>query len=369
MIDYLSIKGFQSLDHVEIALDPFTVIIGPSSSGKSALTRAIRTLTANARGNAFISSWAKTASIEASFLNHGSVTLVRGKTTDSNSYTISPPPGFMEDAPPSVYTKLGGEVPPEVTEFMGIAPKDPLHFAGQFDKPFLLDESPAEVARTLAALTNVSTVFAAAREANRTRLATNATLKIRRQDLEAIRARSEEFVALRSYLAAQNDAEARLTEALTLQTRIKNLHDALQTISSSEATVLATQHAISMTLPHTALEEATLLHQRIETLRSILSALETAQSTIERTQSSQAPEVSMDTAYTALGSLTAYRDTLRTLQVSKQAAAQSHAALQAAIDADEQAHDERTELLHALGSCPTCGQDTDRLSTAPLLPV
>lgn len=364
MIDFLSVKGFQSLDNVEIALSPFTVIVGPSSSGKSALTRALKTLTANARGNAFISTWAKTATIEADYRDRGRVRLVRGKTTDSNSYTIFPPAGPMEDAPETIFTKLGGEVPPEVSDFLGITPKDPLHFAGQFDKPFLLDDSPAEVARTLAALTNVSVVFAAAREANRTRLATNATLKIRRQDLEAVRARSEEFAILRTYLAAQNEAEKRLTVAHDLQSRIKNLRDALQTISTAEATVAATQHAISITLPHTALENALLTHQRIESLRAVLSALETSQATIERTQSSQAPLVDTEAAYAALGAFTAYRDTIRDLQVSKQAAAEAHVALRAAIDADEQAHTKHAELLHALGSCPTCGQ-----STAPMLPA
>lgn len=222
MIESLHVQHFQSLDNITLELAPFTVIVGPSSSGKSALTRALHTLIANRRGHAFIAHGERTATITAK-TSQGTVTLTRGKSTDANSYVIIPADPSHPLAPQTTYSKLGGEVPPEVSQFLGINPRDPIAFASQFDKPYLLDDSPAEIARTLGALTNATVLLEGARRANARRLDKRRTLTTRQADLQSITERVPAFRAL----AAQRDALAEAEEAIERARTIQQQHDDL----------------------------------------------------------------------------------------------------------------------------------------------
>src|SRR5256885_17256073 len=47
MIERLCVRGFQSLDSIDIELGRFTVLVGPTNSGKSAIRRAIEALVHN----------------------------------------------------------------------------------------------------------------------------------------------------------------------------------------------------------------------------------------------------------------------------------------------------------------------------------
>lgn len=246
MITGIEIRNFQSLGHVELELAPLTVIVGPTSSGKSAFTRALKTLTCNARGNAFITHGERLTTITAR-TDKGTVTLTRGKGTSDNSYTVIP-----VDNPEAqrTYTKLGGETPEEVSEFLGIASKDPINYAGQFDQPYLLGEgtSAGEVARVLGALTNVNVIFEGARESNRRKGAHASTLKTRAADLELIQAKLPQYRELKGQIAALDDAEQLITAATRIQRRIAQLTEAIEQLSVAESTIdrLAAQSSIEI---------------------------------------------------------------------------------------------------------------------------
>lgn len=244
----LSIRNFQSLHAVDLTLAPFTVIVGPSSSGKSALTRAIRTLVSNRRGTDWITHGERTASITA-VTDHGTVTLTRSRVTGSsdNAYLLTSesaaagasPAAPEEDsenersaesAQSRTYSKLGGDTPEDVSRFLGIASTNPINFAGQFDKPFLLDDPSSEVARALGALTNVDVIFAGARESNRRKLNASALLRTRSEDLQAVKDRIPGIKALRTQDDALTRAEALIEDARAVQHRLRALSDALETI-------------------------------------------------------------------------------------------------------------------------------------------
>lgn len=240
MIESLHVQHFQSLDDVTLELAPFTVIVGPSSSGKSALTRALNTLIANRRGHAFISHGERIASITAKTSN-GTVTLTRGKGTSDNSYVIIPSDPSHPLAPQTTYSKLGGEVPQEVSQFLGIDPRDPIAFASQFDKPYLLDDSPAEIARTLGSLTNATVLLEGARESNRRKLDHKRTLTTRQSDLEAITERVPQYRALKTQSAALTAAEQHIESARAIQQDIDSLTRAIEAheINAQRAAALA----------------------------------------------------------------------------------------------------------------------------------
>lgn len=235
MIHAVEVRNFQSLHHVALDLARFTVIVGPSSSGKSAFTRALRTATSNRRGADFISHGERTASITLT-TDRGTVTLTRGKGTSDNAYVVIP-----ADDPTAqrTYTKLGGETPPEVSEFLGIPSKDPINYAGQFDKPYMLDDSGGEVARILGALTNVHVIFEGARESNRRKLQHAATLRTRADDLETIKQKIPQYRSIKQQDAALTEAESGIERAQRISRDIARLTEAIEQQDISEQRIAA----------------------------------------------------------------------------------------------------------------------------------
>jgi DNA repair ATPase RecN len=317
LLSRITIDYFQSLHHIDLELGNLTVIVGASSSGKSAFTRAVRTLTSNARGAAFITHGERICTIKA-VTDNGIVTLKRGKATDDNEYTLVPADPNQQQ---KTYTKLGGSVPEEVSAFIGIKAKDPINYAGQHDKPYLLgdDTSGGEIARTLGALTNVSIIFEAARESNRRKLNNAGTLKTRAADIALIRAKAEHYKPLKAQLAAMEEAEKNLARAVKITDKLRILSDALDTLELSE---------------------------------SVLSRLGTILDV-------EVPDASTITA--AAERLALFQDTLST--ITAQAAAQRAATADhvAAEALHTQLNDTYTEALIAAGTCPTCNQGTETL--------
>jgi DNA repair ATPase RecN len=250
-IHRLRVRNFQSLHDIELELLPFTVIVGPSSSGKSALTRALRTLVSNRRGTEWITHGERTASITAE-TDAGTVTLTRSRSSASsdNAYTLTP-----ADNPEAqrTYAKLGGDTPEDVSRFLGInsgtTATPPINFAGQFDKPFLLADSTADVARTLGALTNVNIIFEGARESNRQKLANAVTLRTRAADLEAVKARVPEFRALKAQDVALTAAEQIIEHARQLERQIARLSQALDIVTVIEPSLPRLQRLADIVVP------------------------------------------------------------------------------------------------------------------------
>ncbi len=220
----LRIRNFQSLKSVDLDLEKFTVIVGPSSSGKTAITRAIKTLICNSRGGSFITHGASIAAVEAR-LPDGAVTFSREGSGASYSLVLA-------GQEPQTYTKLAGAVPASVAGLLGL--DSDLCLAGQFDKPYLVDSSGSDIAKVLGNLTNVSLIFNAAQLANKKRLQANATLKIREVDLAAIVARLPEFQNLAEKKKVLVEAENLADAAQIIETKINRLQQLIDEIESLE---------------------------------------------------------------------------------------------------------------------------------------
>lgn len=231
MLQNIEITNFQSLHKINVELGNFTVIIGPSSSGKSAFLRAIKTLVNNARGTSYVTHGAKHASITAKG-QYWSVALERGEGVGSYKTVVGD-----EN---HLYTKLSGNVPEPVSKILRINPLNSggdIHFAGQFDKPYLLDESGQSVARSLGELTNVSTILEAVREANRKRSAFSSELKVKEEKLKDLSSKVREFDNLNAELAKVAELEAALPEVKELDSRIQRLSSLVIAINQAISTV------------------------------------------------------------------------------------------------------------------------------------
>ncbi len=235
-ITNLKVTNFQSLKNIDLELGLFTVIVGPSSSGKSALIRAFRALASNVRGAGVITRGQKVMAITARTETH-TVTLER--TERSGTYKLS-----TDEGQHATYTKLAGEVPGDVTGVLRIEPVGPagsVNFASQFDKPYLLDESGATVATVLGELTNVSKIFEAVRSANRIRSNAASTLRTRKNDLADIKTRLADFKGLRARMEALYEADEVDARRQEIEALIDGLNTTVRKLRVAEAAIAKTE--------------------------------------------------------------------------------------------------------------------------------
>lgn len=230
MISKVSIRNFQSLKKVDLELGPFTVIVGNSATGKSALIRALKAVASNVRGTSLVTSGESTLSVSVQS-EVWKLTLEKG--TSSNSYRVCD----LTTGTDKEYTKLAGEVPEEVTALLGIEPVADgrsVNFAGERDQPFLLDESGQQVAKVLGDLTNVATILEAIREANRRRTAQNASVKVWKADLATLQGRLPKFASLASKRALLVSLESSLERVEALTAEISELSQIVSSINRYE---------------------------------------------------------------------------------------------------------------------------------------
>lgn len=307
MIDRIVVHNFQSLKSVDITLGKLTVVVGPSSSGKTALMRALKALASNVRGSSFITQGAKKASISAHTANEV-ITLERSEA--GGTYKLS------LNGADKVYTKLGGAVPEDITRALNLQPitteSSSINFAGQFDRPYLLDDSGATVARVLGELTNVSTIFAAVREANRRRSAASSTLKTRKADFEGLKDQAMKFKALPQQQEAIKAAEKAYERAVDIQGSLTRLEQMLDTVETAE--LLLSQAVI--------------------------------------------PDVpDIDDVIDRYEEMSYFKNLVVEWQKREKACAKAEEEILQASDAEHSAQDQLHAKLVELGQCPTCGSE------------
>lgn len=307
MIDRIVVHNFQSLKSVDITLGKLTVVVGPSSSGKTALMRALRALASNVRGSQFITQGTKKASISAHTAN-GVITLERSEA--GGTYKLS------LNGADKVYTKLGGAVPEDITRALNLQPitteSSSINFAGQFDRPYLLDDSGATVARVLGELTNVSTIFAAVREANRRRTAASSTLKTRKADFEGLKDQAAKFKALPQQQEAIKAAEKAYERAVDIQGSLTRLEQMLDTVETAE---LLLAQAVIPNVPE--IDNIQNLYQKMTSFRNLVVEWRHHEDLFGK-----------------------YQDQIRQ-----------------ASDEEHSAQDQLHAKLVELGQCPTCGSE------------
>lgn len=316
MLERLEIRGYQSLGEVDIPLKRFTVITGPTSSGKSAVVRAVRMLALNARGTGYISNGRASCSVCAG--DGGmAVRITRSRSRGKDSYQVAVlQPGDDGGVPAwsvDKSTKLGGQVPQGARDALRLGE---LNFARQFDSPYLLNVPGTELARTLGELTNVTLVLLAAGEANRRRKRLDQELKQAREHREVL---LEESAAVMSGLGARRRAVQAAEEALA---RLQRASAALQRLEALTARLRAAQAAADTARAEAARREPPSL-QRLEELAARLARLDALRARLR----------------------IAERDAARCRADASKAEADARAA-----------HDGLHAALRSAGQCPTCGQ-------------
>lgn len=219
-----TIKDFQSIKDLNLEFGKFTVLVGPSSSGKSAALRAIKSLLRNSFVPTNVRQGAPKSVVSVDF-DDVSVSSERGKSL--STYYLGT----------EAFTKSGRSVPEPITKaikFPLIEGVDP-SFSFQFDKPFLLSESGSTAAGVIGSLTNVSLLHQAVREANRRRSEASSTLKVRRVDEEALLSRVGSFTNLKGRKEALDEARQKLLDVKRIEAENRELRRLVVRIEQADS--------------------------------------------------------------------------------------------------------------------------------------
>lgn len=274
MLNRIEVRNYQSIGEADIPLGLFTVVTGPTGSGKSGLFRAIRMLARNARGTSYIRRGQTTCSVAAGS-GRWIVRLTRSSArSGKNEYQAAqlvPTPVRGGEGWTSVkYTKLGGQVPPRVEEVLQLTD---LNFAQQHDPPYLLSLPGSEIARRLGDLTNVSLVLGAAAEGNRVRKQAQRDLDAARARRDALMEEAQEFAGIRERRRAIAAAEQALATAQATGASIERLRALTGRLEAAESAASAARAEAACQAPP-SLERLEALAARYARLRGLADDLE-----------------------------------------------------------------------------------------------
>jgi DNA repair protein SbcC/Rad50 len=310
LIESVKISNFQSLQNVELEFGKFTVIVGPSSTGKSAITRAIKAVTSNALDSDNITRGTKHAAVS---LRTGDTTVTIERAQGGSSVYKIAKMGGEE----SSFAKLNRQVPTEVTEALGILPSTQdvgsINFAGQFDTPYLLKEGASSVANVLGQLTNVSTIFAAVKEASRRAKNASTLVNVRRKDRDKLLNQIVDYANVGAEVKSLAKADDLYAECIKQEARIELLSRLL--------------------------DRATMASQALGALKEIPDLPDLA------------PMLE------AQNKLNTFKATLREVALARQTFTTQASNIQEAEAAILLAEQELHDTLVAAGKCPTCNQE------------
>lgn len=151
MITAIEIQNFQSHKNTRIEFcDGVNTILGLSDSGKSAVFRALNWVFNNRpSGDGFRSNWGGDTKVVVWF--EDGLVVTRLRTNTDNMYAMQ----TQDEGSYREYRAFGQDVPEEVRAALNLTY---INFQGQMDGPFLLSQSPGEVAQILNKVVNLDVI-------------------------------------------------------------------------------------------------------------------------------------------------------------------------------------------------------------------
>ena len=263
MLERLEVKNYQSLKDVDIKLGSFTVIVGPSGNGKSALIRALKALCFNQVGHRFIRHKQQKAWVRLTF--NGGKQIEWEKPRDKGAtYVVAG----------QEYTRTGRSVPKDIEDMLGIrrividksVTFNP-QFQSQHDLPLLLTESSTLAARALAKLTKLSVLVEAQMACRRDLGRVSSERKAAGEDTERLK---EQLGAMPNVARASNV----LNRAKKLQ---RTVTESLDTAKQAADIVQDIRGSLLVAdLPLPSEDEMVALDKRVVDLEKIMAAIKVA---------------------------------------------------------------------------------------------
>ena len=178
------IRNFQSIGDVDLTVEGFTVVVGKSDIGKSAVIRAIDAALSNQAGDAFIRNGQTTTIVDINY--HDLV--IEWKKGSSSSYKING----------ESFTKLNRAIPKPLMDAgftkieVGDQKINPL-VAPQFEPLFLLDKTGSVITEVLSKLYKLNVLSSADDKCQKELKASKSLLKIRDLDISELQEKLKSY--------------------------------------------------------------------------------------------------------------------------------------------------------------------------------
>lgn len=264
MVHSVRIVNFQSLADVKVDLGKLTILSGPSSSGKSAFIRAVRTLVSNPRGDYYRrhGTTETRVGLEVADPESGVEAHVNFWRAKQVRYTVEWRNTSLSEPPDEEYTAVGTSVPDPVSADLQIDPD--LQITDQFDAPFLLGLTGSAVARELGVITRGDLMMRGVQQATRTASAT-------KKEAETLAAQAiTETSQLDARYGWYVDAATAFKDRVwPLRNELKDLLIQLAALRASASRLEALAPVLSASVPYVP-DEA----EETARLREVASALE-----------------------------------------------------------------------------------------------
>lgn len=263
MINSLFIKNFQSHKESELEFDKgVNVIIGSSDSGKTAIIRALRWAMFNKpSGDEFRSYWGGDTMVHVLMGNNK---IIRGKSEKENAYTIN-----------NVLLKAFGQgVPDEIQKAFNI---NEVNIQGQLDSPFLIADSPGEVAQHFNKVANLELIDSSIKKVSSKLKSLETDLEVSKRQATAISTKLDSFIDLnqlekdiKELEVFEQEVQANENSLKILNSTIKQIKE-LQYILGEYDTLLSLEKEVGFVL--NAIEKEKTKRKEYETLTELIQKI------------------------------------------------------------------------------------------------
>ena len=204
MIKSLKIQNFQS--HVRSKLEFSTgvnIIVGCSDTGKTAIIRALRFLTWNRpSGNAIRSSFGGKTHVKL-YTEEGNILRSKDK---QDAYILK-----IDGQEPIEFKAFGTSVPEEISRFLNI---NEINLQSQLDAPFLLSDSPGDVAKHFNKIARLDKIDTSIQNINKWIRELEQSIKYKRADLKTKKESLQRYIHLDKF-----EAEVEVLETMDSEFR------------------------------------------------------------------------------------------------------------------------------------------------------
>lgn len=230
MIKQIQIQNFESHEHTDIELSPgVNVFIGSTDNGKSGIIRALKWALANRPlGDSFRSHWGGDTSVNITLEENINISREKGKAPKDNCYRISNIEKPLE-AP-------GTTVPEPVAKLLNI---DEINTQYQLDRPFLLLNTPGEVAKYLNKIVNWEAIDRAQSYMKTKKNDINREIKSKTYELEKKEESLKKYDYIEDFESDLKSLEKKNQTFISLKDKYTALYKSVQQIESIQKDIEA----------------------------------------------------------------------------------------------------------------------------------
>lgn len=252
----IEVRNFQSIEKAQFKIDGFTVVVGRSNIGKSALVRAVKAALTGAPVSSFVrhsrgclrrTKKAKSCKCFASVhIKADGIDLLWEKGDAINRYTYNG----------QVYDKAERGTPdflyPAFSPIKVGDRQDILQVADQFVPVFLLDQTGGTIADTLSDVAKLDRINVAMRLAERDRKEAVSTRRVRERDVVALQGKLQAYDGLDTALGQVQALERKQAAVERQERALVTLERFLEAGSALGQTIKALEAATEAEVPHFA---------------------------------------------------------------------------------------------------------------------